>query len=176
LWKRQNGATLTFLTTKNQLKSEKFYFKTFSKWSGDSSLWSGITLGWNYFGLLKNFFKFTWSEKRIIIQMSIFFLPQFVLNRKKNLYVATPSVGTHMETGLLAPNVDWNKEFNRCLKSPTQIYEKVNDAAKKISFFKKIKNIVEAFNIIKYPMAIIPLAWIVGCLLLLTMLFICFLG
>jgi len=117
LWKRTNTTCLTFLTTKTQLISQKYCFKTFSKWSGDASLWSGITLGWKYFGLLKDFFKLTRAEKRIVIQMTLLFLPRFILNRRKNLYMATPSVGTHMDTPFLAPDVDWDTHFSHYLDS-----------------------------------------------------------
>ena len=170
LWKRTSSSCLTFLTTKTQLNAVKYCFKTFSKWSGDGSLWSGITLGWSYFGLLKNFFKLTKVQRRVFVQMSLFFLPRFILNRKKNLYMATPSIGTHMETGILAQGVDWNKEINRYLESPVQICEEVHNMPNKITTLKKIKNIIKALDIIKHPLTIIPLVWIICCLLVIVLL------
>jgi len=175
LWKKVNATCLTFLTTKTRLKSEKFCFKTYSKWSGDTSLWAGITLGWHYFGLLKDFFKLSKAEKRVVIQMSIFFVPRFILNKKRNLYMVTPSISTHLETGLLGSGIDWNKEFNCYLKPPTQICETVdNILPNKIPALQKIKNIIGACNFIKYPIALIPLAWIISLLLLLAKFLICF--
>ncbi len=114
-WKKTLTTCLTFLTTKTRLREEKARFMTYSKWSGDASLWAGITMGKDYFGLLREVFKLKRFEKWILIQMSIFFIPRFILNRKRNLYMASPSVGTHLESGLLGPNVDWQKEFDKHL-------------------------------------------------------------
>jgi hypothetical protein len=80
--------------------------------------------------------------------------------------MATPSIGTHMETPLLAPNIDWQKEFSRYTKQPTTCYSKINNNPNKITILKKIKNIINAFNFKKTPLAIIPLGWIVFFLFL----------
>lgn len=108
-------ACLTFMTTKNNLLKNKKFLLIFSNWFGsDFVVWGCITLGFNYFRYIKlfrNFKNFNITNFKVFGSLFIFSWYNFILNRKKGLFMPIDTFATHMESNFLSPNIDWNKYF-----------------------------------------------------------------
>lgn len=108
-------ACLTFMTTKSNLLKNKRFLLIFSNWFGsDFVVWGCITLGFNYFRYIKlfrNFKNFNITNFKVFGSLFVFSWYNFILNRKKSLFMPIDTFATHMENNFLSPNIDWNKIF-----------------------------------------------------------------
>lgn len=110
-------ACLTFMTTKNNLLENKKSLLIFSNWFGsDFVVWGCITLGFSYFKylkLVKNYKNFNLINLKIFGSLFLFSWYNFILNRKKTLFMPINTFATHMENNFLSPDIDWDDHFKR---------------------------------------------------------------
>ncbi len=140
-WKNVSCTTCTFLTTKDILKKTKNIFKKYSFVRNhfnktffkrheflrnlffefffnafDNDIWISITK--------TNVFKLLYIIKLRIRDRDIFryYLrawrfnwKQIFFGRKWTLWCPTPSIATHMESRVLAPNIKWNEYFKQLI-------------------------------------------------------------
>lgn len=115
-WRSVSCTTVTFLTSRENLRKVKNVIGTYSKKTTytkgnyDSSYWMSLTKYkvFNLFALIKylvlgdrNFFR--------IAKAWFFCWWQILFGKRWKLWVPTPSIATHMESNGLAPNIDWLK-------------------------------------------------------------------
>ncbi len=109
-------ACLTFMTTKRNLLNSKKFLLIFSNWFGsDFVVWGCMTLGWGYFKYFKLFFNYknyNLSNLKVFGSLFIFSWYNFILNRKKRLFMPVETFATHMESNFLSPGIDWGKYFH----------------------------------------------------------------
>ncbi len=114
LWRTVATTTMTFMTTKQALENNYAVFKTYAKKNDDASLWMSLTkhkvsnpaLLFKYLFSDRQNFKFllkAWSHNN----------KQILLGKKQNLWAPVPSLATHMDSEYLAPEINWNKKFNK---------------------------------------------------------------
>jgi hypothetical protein len=119
-WRNVLSSVFTFLTKKSTLLETKHVFETFSRQNMerpyDLCYWLTLTKinAKNPIKLYKilreNHYYFrcylrAWKSE----------FKQLAFGKKYNLFVPDPSIATHMFTDKMAPNVDWQKEFDRVL-------------------------------------------------------------
>lgn len=114
-WRTVNSTCLTFLTKKDYLKKTEWVFKTYKYKNNDSSLWLSLTKYrvFNPLLPLKYFIKREWFLLEIILFSWLFCWWQILFGKKWNLWAPYSSIATHMNSNLMAPNIDWNKYFNK---------------------------------------------------------------
>jgi len=122
-WRSSVSTTHTFLAKRAALiESQKLFQKLHQKFHGhvspDLAMWMALTKK-RVFNPVK-FAK--WSVTKRYWAGSIFLAwyhcwRQILFGRKFTLWTPYPSIATHMVAGLEAPDVDWQKEFQKQLAS-----------------------------------------------------------
>lgn len=116
-WKTVNSTCLTFITRKKSIKDTLNIFLTYKQKNYDASIWLAITkLGvWS---------KALWREalrdklhRLIIIKLFLFSPLRVLFGKSKQLWCPYPTLATHMESEDLAPEIDWQKEFQSASKA-----------------------------------------------------------
>jgi len=120
-WRSSISTTHTFLARRSALiESKKLFEKLHQKYHGrvspDLAMWMALTKK-RVFNPIK-FAK--WSLSNRYWAGSIFLAwyhcwRQILFGRKFTLWTPYPSIATHMVAGLEAPDVDWQKEFQKQL-------------------------------------------------------------
>lgn len=115
-WHSDSSTCLTFLTTKKTLISVSPLLRTYSKGNNDCAVWLVLTKTFilNPFSYLK--FYFSHKESFNILKMAVKYSFRYFFNVKKyTLWIPHPAIGTHLESGLESPGIDWiklSKEIN----------------------------------------------------------------
>ncbi|HLP77150.1 MAG TPA: glycosyltransferase family 2 protein [Candidatus Paceibacterota bacterium] len=122
VWKTQNGTTCSFITRKAVLQETAPTLLSYARKNTDAGIWLSLTKEHvlNPIDLLTTPFisKFRgWS----LVCAWFFNWRQLLFGRKYTLWVPVPSLATHMVAGLLAPNVDWEPEFERASAGTSQL-------------------------------------------------------
>lgn len=145
-WKTVSCTTCTFLTTKYTLNKTKKIFKKYSfarnhfrkkffkknKYlsdlfleffsnATDSDIWISITKI-NVFKLF-NIIKLRIQNREIFsyyFRAWRFNWKQIMFGRKWSLWCPMPSIATHMESGFLAPNIEWKAYFKQLIDKITK--------------------------------------------------------
>ncbi|TAL68590.1 MAG: glycosyltransferase family 2 protein [Bacteroidetes bacterium] len=113
-WRTGATTCMTFLTTKSILSEIKNTFRTYTKNNYDTSLWLSLTKYKLYNPL--NLIKYLFIDKRmmkVFIKGWIHNWKQLLFGKKWKLWVAVPSIATHMDSRHLAPSIDWFTLFNK---------------------------------------------------------------
>lgn len=111
-WTRGASTTMTFLTTKEMLRSTYKVFHTYVEGNFDCSVWSALTKISirNPIKFIKTVLKDSHFLK--IYAKAILYTPRELLSsRKYHLYYPTPSLSCHMVSDSMAPSIDWQSKF-----------------------------------------------------------------
>lgn len=117
-WRTTGSTTMTFMTSKDVLRQTWDIFSTYSKNNYDASIWLSLT-GKS----IKNPFKFLdflvndKIMRNIYLKAWYFGLFQILFGKKYRLFTPIKSLANHMDSLHLAPNIDWNAEFDKVIKS-----------------------------------------------------------
>jgi len=112
-WRTAHSTCLTFLTTKDVLRRTQQIFRTYSRGNYDCSMWLGLTkfeglsLRTNARNILSSA-----SYFKIYMKAVYYCWRNLFFGRRYHLWVPIPAIGTHLESGLVSPGVDWNAIFN----------------------------------------------------------------
>lgn len=110
-WRTENGACLTFLSTKKVLAQTQKVFLTYAKKNYDTSLWIALTKQRAFNPLMyisPSLQGMSWFKTYVKLWL---YTPYFPFIPKYKLYTPVPSLSTHLEKHFLAPNIDWQAEF-----------------------------------------------------------------
>ena len=113
-WRTVSTTCMTFLTTKTALQKHRKTFLSYSRRNDDSSMWLSLTKKKVYNPALTA--KFLFKNKpmfKIIGKAWYFGWPRLLFGKKEKLWSPVPSLGTHMDSMFLAPNIDWYEKFNK---------------------------------------------------------------
>lgn len=112
-WIRVNSTCLTFLTKKETLRKTKWVFKTYKYKNNDSSLWLSLTKYrvFNPILPIKYLFQREWFLFEIISFAWLFCWWQILLGKRWKLWAPKPTIATHMNSELMAPNINWKQMF-----------------------------------------------------------------
>lgn len=113
-WIISSSTTLTFMTTKKVLAETKHVFDTYKKRNYDASIWISMTK-LNTFNFIL-FFKYMFTDiPKLKIYLKVVYFNFFtaIFGKRRILAQAIPSLATHLENNVLAPNIDWYKEFKK---------------------------------------------------------------
>ncbi|MEI6078373.1 MAG: glycosyltransferase family 2 protein [Verrucomicrobiota bacterium] len=116
-WHTISSTCLTFLARKNSLVETVDVFQSYGRKNSDLGLWLALTkvralnpcsfvrsLGDGMFFAASHFLAWRHAWR------------QLLFGKRRTLWVATPSLATHMEISGLAPAVDWEKLFKPTAK------------------------------------------------------------
>jgi len=110
-WRTAPGSCLIFLAKRDALIAIRDTFETYHKRNDDGSLWLSIVQKGR---LLDPRLQWRTSVRRKLWLKTWFFgYKQILFRRYRKVWVAIPSIATHMESPCLAPVVDWYAEFDR---------------------------------------------------------------
>lgn len=112
-WRSTGSTCLSFLTTKRVLKETKNVFATYSKKNYDASIWFVLTKR-NVFNPIK--ILATLGEMpmfKIYGKAWLFCFGAILFGKKRTLWNPIPAGCTHIESGGLAPTIDWQNEFRK---------------------------------------------------------------
>ncbi len=112
-WRSASTTCMTFMTSKETLgKSEKI-FRSYTKNNYDASLWLALTKIkiFNPIYLL-SVISSGGIFARIFAKMWFHTAGQLISGKKYRLYAPKPSLSTHLDNVCLAPDIDWDKEFD----------------------------------------------------------------
>lgn len=115
-WKTQASTTMTFMTTKQKLLETKEVFMTYTRKNFDNAMWFSLT---NY--KLLNIIDFIYnlftnkSIAYIYLKAYYFVLIPLIFGKKYKLWVIENSLSTHLDLPTIAPEVNWNKEFEKII-------------------------------------------------------------
>lgn len=120
VWKTQNGTTCTLLTRKSILKETSSVLGSYARKNSDAGIWLSLTKEhvWNLYDLLTQPFLFPFRGYSLACAW-YYNWRQILFGRRYSLWVPVPSLATHMVAGIEAPNIDWNREFERAEAHPT---------------------------------------------------------
>ncbi len=115
VWRTANGTTCTFLTRKTTLLETCSTFRSYTKikrWNVDACMWLSLTKHhvFNLYDLLTQPFIFPYRGASLAFAW-YFNWRQILFRRRYTLFMPVPSIATHMDARLLAPYVDWPREF-----------------------------------------------------------------
>jgi hypothetical protein len=114
-WVSSFSTTHTFLTSREILVKNRWLFLTFHDWvTPDLAMWMALTKR-RVFNPVKFFW---WLPAHRFWSGSIFyawyyFWRQILFGRRHCLWVASPSIATHMIATQEGPGVDWRAEFQK---------------------------------------------------------------
>jgi len=112
-WRTTGSTCLTFLTTKTALRATKNVFATYSKKNYDASIWFALTKR-NVLNPLKMLSSSTTMQMvKIYAKAWLFCFATILFGKKRTLWNPIPAGCTHIESGGLAPNIDWQYEFQK---------------------------------------------------------------
>jgi hypothetical protein len=113
VWKTANGTTGTLVTRQSILKETRSTLLSLGK-NTDSGMWLSLTKHhvFNPFDLLTQPFIFPYRGASLAFAWLLNWR-QILFGRRYTLFVPVPSLATHMDAKLLAPYVDWEKEFQQ---------------------------------------------------------------
>jgi hypothetical protein len=111
-WRTAASTCLTFLTTKQMLAKTQRVFRTYALRNPDVSLWLSLTKQ----AILDHEIIWNCARQRFALAgfVGVSWLygwPQILAGERRNLWVPSPSIATHMEKQFLAPGVDWSTHF-----------------------------------------------------------------
>lgn len=107
-WHTDSSTCLTFLTTKKILKGTASLFLTYSNGNNDCAVWLVITKQFILNPISYIRFYFSSRESFNILKMAVKYSFKFFFKTPKyNLWVPHPAIGTHLESGLESPGVNW---------------------------------------------------------------------
>ena len=123
-WMSANGTCMTFLTTKATLIKSKSIFESYCRRNYDVSLWMMATkIGvFNLFDFIRSIFKNESIFIKSYLKVYYFGFWQVLFGKKYKLWTPIPSIATHMEVTCLAPNIDWQKYFDKAIKEIEESY------------------------------------------------------
>ncbi|MGA2587214.1 MAG: glycosyltransferase family 2 protein [Candidatus Aminicenantales bacterium] len=113
-WRTAHSTCLTFLTTKDVLRRTQHIFRSYSRGNHDCSMWLGLTKfnGLNVLTNLRNILSSGFYFK-IYVKAIYYCWKNIFFGRKYYLWVPIPAIGTHLESSLISPGVDWYSIFNK---------------------------------------------------------------
>ncbi|EKE04385.1 MAG: glycosyl transferase family 2 [uncultured bacterium] len=114
-WREASSTCMTFLTTKTNLLKTSDVFESYARGNKDNSLWLSLTK-YHIFNPVKTLL---WSCVRRTWFHS---WAQNFFGKRYKLWIPVPAVGTHMESGVVSPNVDWQYHINECLKEAAELH------------------------------------------------------
>jgi hypothetical protein len=111
-WHTVASTCLTFMARQPALRETAAVFRTYSRKNSDLGLWLALTKiravnPWSFIRSLGDGLFFTASH--LLAWRHAW--RQLLWGRRRNLWVPTPSLATHMELSGLAPGVDWGGKF-----------------------------------------------------------------
>lgn len=113
-WRTVATTTMTFMTTKENLKAKWSNFHSYTKKNYDGSLWLTITKH-NLHNPVKMIYDSSINSEDLRIYAKAFiYLPfEAIFGKKMSLLSPLPSLATHMDNKHLAPYIDWYNEFDK---------------------------------------------------------------
>jgi hypothetical protein len=128
VWKTQNGTVCSFMTRRSTLQETRSTLMSYARKNSDAGMWLSLTKQHvlNPYDLLSQPFIFPFRGWSLACAW-YFNWRQILFGKRYTLWTPVPSLATHMVAGLLAPHVDWEKEFRRnggdsgIAKAPTLI-------------------------------------------------------
>jgi hypothetical protein len=107
IWITANSSCLTFMTTRNVLRTTRDLFLTYVNGNRDTSIWLIITGTYVYNPL--SYLKFINDKECFsILKMAIkYSFKYFFTTKKYQLWMPYPAICTHLETGNESPGTDW---------------------------------------------------------------------
>ncbi len=112
-WRNAASTTMSFMTTKNNLKKYYKIFDSYTKLNYDASMWFAITkLNLkNPFNILKlSLSNITYFK---IFLKTFYFAPLAPFGKSAKLISPIKSLATHLDNQGLPPGIDWDKEFEK---------------------------------------------------------------
>ena len=110
-WRTSTATCLTFLATRASLLRARRTFATYARRNDDGSLWMSITQKMGLFN------RSVYGRDRLMFKQWLKALywgwPQIFFGASLRLWGPMPSLATHLESGWLAPTIDWQREFRR---------------------------------------------------------------
>lgn len=116
-WRSAGSTTMTFMTSKEILQKTWNTFRTYTKNNYDASIWLSLT-GKSIKNPIK-FIDFLINDRimrNIYLKAWYFGLFQILFGKKYKLFTPIKSLANHMDSSHLAPNIDWDSEFNKVIK------------------------------------------------------------
>ncbi len=115
VWRTANGTTCTFLTRKTTLQETYATFMSYVKirrWNVDACMWLSLTKHhvFNPYDLLTQPFIFPYRGASLALAWYHNWR-QILFGRRYTLCMPVPSLATHMDGRLMAPNIDWQQKF-----------------------------------------------------------------
>jgi hypothetical protein len=120
VWKTANGTTGTFATRKATLRQTRSTLLSLGR-NTDAGMWLSLTKHHvlNPCDLLTQPFIFPYRGASLAFAWLLNWR-QILFGRRYTLFVPVPSIATHMDAKLLAPFVDWEKEFRQDIPDGTR--------------------------------------------------------
>ncbi len=116
-WREAATTCMTFMTRKSTLAATEKVFRTYTKNNYDASLWMSLTkINVSNPLYLSKIMSEGNLYTRILVKLFSQGFMQLVLGKKYRLFAPKPSLATHMDSVCLAPDIDWNSEFENKLK------------------------------------------------------------
>lgn len=115
-WRSSGSTTMTFMTRKSTLQNTWKIFKTYVKNNYDASIWLALT-GKSIRNPLKfvNFVAKDKAMRNIYLKAWYFSFFQILFGKKYKLFTPIKSLANHMDNLHMAPNIDWNSEFQKLI-------------------------------------------------------------
>jgi hypothetical protein len=119
-WKTANGTTGTLATRKSTLQQTLSTLLSLGR-NTDAGMWLSLTKHhvFNPCDLLTQPFIFPYRGASLAFAWLLNWR-QILFGRRYTLFVPVPSIATHMDAKLLAPYVDWKKEFQQAMLADIQ--------------------------------------------------------
>lgn len=116
-WRTAATTCLTFMTTKAVLRKSRKTLESFCRGNLDNAVWLALTKTKinSPYHLLRYFFRWLNGEKMFLgmAKNAWIYCPlQLLFGKRWRLWSPIPSLSTHMDSTLLAPNIDWQKLFS----------------------------------------------------------------
>jgi hypothetical protein len=123
-WRNANSTCMTFLTTKETLIKSRSIFESYFKRNYDTSLWMMATkIGvFNLVDFMHSLFEKDSIHVKTYLKIAYFGFWQMIFGKKYKLWIPIPSIATHMEKTGIAPNIEWQKYFDKAIKEIEDSY------------------------------------------------------
>ncbi|MGA2049204.1 MAG: glycosyltransferase [Terracidiphilus sp.] len=118
-WRTASSTCLTFLTSRENLIRTQAMFRTFCRGNYDCSLWLALTQKLSLAN--PRVYSHDLLRMKIWAKTWIFGINRILFGRQYRLWAPLPALATHMESGCLAPLVDWQNEFQRTQKLESRL-------------------------------------------------------
>jgi len=105
-WRTAASTCLTFLTTRNTLRSTENIFRSYAHKNYDASLWISLTKHASPLFRARDHDERIWLWK-IVAKSWLHGWRQILFGRRHRLWVPVPGIATHLDAHALSPGIDW---------------------------------------------------------------------